>query len=93
LQTGIWYLPVHKLWISAGADYNIRTWKFSEAKDQSKIIADKMMFAHLKIITSIEELISPRLIASGSLDGHIKLWDLTDPSNPPILLTELRDPN
>ena len=52
-----------------------------------------MMLAHLKIITSIEELISPRLIASGSLDGHIKLWDLTDPSNPPILLTELRDPN
>ena len=51
------------------------------------------MIAHLKIITSIEELISPRLIASGSLDGKIKLWDLTDPSNPPILITELRDPN
>lgn len=51
------------------------------------------MIAHLKTITKIEELLSPRLIASSSLDGKIKLWDLTDASNPPILVTELRDPN
>jgi hypothetical protein len=38
------------------------------------------MLAHLKMITKIEELLSPRLIASSSLDGKIKLWDLTDPS-------------
>lgn len=81
------------MWISAGADYNIRTWKFNEFEDEAKIKPDKFMLAHLKTITSIEELISPRLIASGSLDGRIKLWDLTDPTIPPILLTELRDPN
>ncbi|EGR28930.1 hypothetical protein IMG5_166500 [Ichthyophthirius multifiliis] len=93
LQTGIFYLPIHKMWITAGADYNIRTWKFNQFQDQEKIHHDKLMIAHLKTITKIEELMSPRLIASSSLDGKIKLWDLTDPSNPPILITELRDPN
>ncbi|EGR30073.1 hypothetical protein IMG5_143010 [Ichthyophthirius multifiliis] len=93
LQTGIWYLPIQKLWISAGADYNIRTWNFDQYPDQTKIKQERLMLAHLKMITKIEELNSPRLIASSSLDGKIKLWDLTDSSHPPILVTELRDPN
>jgi WD40 repeat protein len=35
------------------------------------------------------ELYSPRLVASSSLDGKIKLWDIADRS----LMTELKSPN
>ncbi len=35
-------------------------------------------------------MISPRLVASCSLDGKIKLWDLNDPKCP-LLKTELKD--
>ena len=34
--------------------------------------------AHKRQITDIVELKSPRLVASCSLDGKIRLWDLAD---------------
>ena len=73
LQTGIWYLDLHRCWISAGADYNIRIWNFDDAEDGKKIKEDKLFLAHMKQITDICELQSPRLIASSSLDGTIKV--------------------
>lgn len=50
-----------------------------------------MLKAHKKKIMDVVELTAPRLIASASLDGKIKLWDLTDVE--PRLLTELKDPS
>jgi len=95
LQTGIWYLPLHKMWVTAGDDFNIRTWIFTPSMSNGdnkrfKLNHDKMLKAHKKKIMDIVELTAPRLVASASLDGKIKLWDLTD--NEPRLLTELRDP-
>lgn len=49
-----------------------------------------MLRAHSKKIMDIVELNAPRLVASASLDGKIKLWDLTE--SEPHLLTELKDP-
>ncbi len=48
LQTGIWFLPFHRLWITAGADYNIRTWDISKAEDKRKIEPSSMKIAHMK---------------------------------------------
>lgn len=36
----------------------------------------KFLSAHMGPITEIVELVSPRMIASASHDGKIKLWDL-----------------
>jgi len=83
-------LPYHRLWITAGADYNIRTWDLVKAEDKRKIEPTSMRIAHMKQITEITELYSPKLIATSSLDGTIKLWDFTDLSAP-TLKTELRE--
>ena len=42
----------------------------------------------MKQITEIVELNQPKLLASASLDGKIKLWDLADRT----LITELKSP-
>lgn len=48
LLTGIWYLPVHRVWITAGGDYNIRTWNFASADDKKKIEPSLLLIAHMK---------------------------------------------
>jgi hypothetical protein len=48
LQTGIWYLPVHKLWLTAGADYNIRGWEINFADKDRKDVELFCLHAHLK---------------------------------------------
>lgn len=45
----------------------------------------------MKQITDICELFSPRLLATCSLDGKIKLWELTDDKQT-VLKTALKDP-
>ncbi|KRW99211.1 WD40-repeat-containing domain [Pseudocohnilembus persalinus] len=90
LLTGIWYLPIHNIWITAGGDYNIRTYNFSLEDNKKKIQHQLLLIAHMKQITDICELQSPKLIASSSLDGKIKLWDINDLSNP-VNKTELKD--
>ena len=56
LQTGIWYMPLHKLWITAGADYNIRAWDIllSDKEEPGKELF--CLHAHMKQITEIVEL-------------------------------------
>ena len=49
-----------------------------------------MIKAHKNKIMDVVELIAPKIVASASLDGKIKLWDLADAE--PRLLTELIDP-
>lgn len=90
LQTGVWYLPLHDMWITSGVDCNLRTWDFSNlyAKDE-KIEPTTVLQAHLKQITEVVELVSPRIVASSSLDGKIKLWEITEGQ----LLATLHDPN
>jgi WD40 repeat protein len=86
-------LPFHGIWVTAGSDFNLRIWDFSIYKDGQKIVNKSPLIAHLKQITQVCELESPKLIASASLDGKIKLWDISDPQYPPILVTVLKDPN
>ena len=44
------YLDLHKLWVTAGSDYNLRTWDFQsdEAEDKKKIHETSKQLAHLK---------------------------------------------
>ena len=76
------------MWITAGADYNIRGWDIMLSDREAKGQELFCLHAHMKQITEIVELISPKLIASSSLDGKIKLWDLSDRT----LITELKSP-
>lgn len=46
----------------------------NEKETKGRII--KHLDAHTKLITDIVELTSPKLLASSSLDGKIKLWDM-----------------
>lgn len=77
-MTGIWYLPYHDLWVTAGADYNIRGWdiRMNDREASGRVI--KHLDAHMRPITDLVELISPKMLASASHDGKIKLWDLQD---------------
>lgn len=76
------------MWLTAGADYNIRAWDINFTEKDTPGQEIFCLYAHLKQITELVELYSPRLIASSSLDGKIKLWDLAERS----LMTELKSP-
>jgi len=44
LQTGIWYLEKHEVWVTAGADFNIRVWKiprFSNDDNEEECTEEK----------------------------------------------------
>lgn len=88
LQTGIWYLKDYKTWMTAGADFNLRTWKWN-LFEGAKIEEVLNFNAHTKQITDLVEITVPRLVASSSLDGRIILWDLVEG----IAVTELKDPS
>ncbi|EGR31708.1 hypothetical protein IMG5_103520 [Ichthyophthirius multifiliis] len=95
LQTGIWYLPLHKLWITADEENNLKTWYFIPSylyidSKHNKLKFDKILKFHSKKITDVCELNQPKIIVSSSLDGFICLWDIQDQE--PRLLADLRDP-
>jgi WD40 repeat protein len=78
IQSGIWYLPIHNRWITAGgADHTLRLWIMDEDgirtyKKGNEIIK---MIKHTKKVTSVIDIKNPRLIVSCGLDGNICLWD------------------
>ena len=89
LPTGIWYLENHKVWIIAGADNGLRSYVYGN-NDRTQSQYDKaVLLSHTKKITEVTEITIPKLVASSSLDGTIKLWDLADKT----LVTELKDSN
>lgn len=77
LQTGIWFLEGYKLWLTAGADYNLYPWSYNLSKNEFKQELPPLN-AHLQQITGIVEIVQPKLLASCSLDGRIVLWDLLE---------------
>lgn len=64
------------MWVTAGADYNIRAWDIQMNDKDSPGRVIKFLGAHMKPITDIVELVSPKMVASASHDGKIKLWDM-----------------
>ncbi len=91
LQTGIWYLEQHGKWLTAGADYNLRTWTWS-THDESITetgFHTPLNQEHTKQINEIIEITVPKMIASCSLDGKIKLWEIAEKT----FLSDLKDPS
>lgn len=87
LSTGIWWLSNHKIWVKAGADYNIRGYSWDPYNLELKL--QFVLQAHKKLITDIVEISSPKLMVSSSLDKRIMLYDLAEQK----LLTKFKDPN
>ena len=89
-------MEMHKIWITSGADYNLRTWGWSEKdlklnEENMEILYQKNLFkAHLQQITEVLEITTPKLIVSSSLDGNIKLWDINEQER--SLIAELKEP-
>ena len=87
LPTGIWYLENHKVWIIAGADNGLRSFAYGTSDKNPSPYDKAVLLSHTKKITEVTEISIPKLVASSSLDGTIKLWDLADK----VLMTELKD--
>ena len=71
----LWYFEEQKAWISACDDHHLRHWNM---KTGEEIHCFK---GHDQIILDVVEILNPLSIASGSLDGNILLWDLSDQKN------------
>eukprot|EP00347_Sterkiella_histriomuscorum_P013983 403362615 len=81
IQNGIWYLPNHDIWLSAGKDYKVHQWnvsKFEEIEQQSNF----HMFSfggHTDQIMDLVEIKIPNFcIATASLDRTIRLYNISE---------------
>ena len=74
LQTKIWFLPNHNMWLTAGTDFKIRKWNFSPLAKNSQI--GNPIEIHSDLVSDIQEITNPPCIATGSLDRTIVLYDL-----------------
>lgn len=77
------------MWITSGADNMIRYWDTKEEKIPENVIKCPLNQNHTKTITEIIEITVPKMIASCSLDGKIKLWDLSES----MFISDLKDPS
>ena len=83
---GIWYIASTDEWILATHDFFLEIWKL-DFHTNSVFNIERSFKAHDCLITDCIEITNSNLLASSSLDGKIKIWDLEDYS----LLTELTD--
>jgi len=74
VQTKLWFLPKHKVWLTAGKDFKLRQWNISPLADKKEMIEAVQL--HSDLITDCVEVLSPFCIATCSLDRSIVLYDL-----------------
>lgn len=89
IQQGIWYLPIHDRWITAGVDFVLRQWTMSE--EGIRPYGNKLV-KHSKKITKVIDIRNPKLIISCGLDGYICLWD-GDVTSSDNLVNTMEEPN
>jgi WD40 repeat protein len=74
IQSRIFYLPKHALWLTAGMDFMMRVW------DTQKTARDCLLGDPLKLhrdeITDCVELANPRCIITCSMDRTIVFYDM-----------------
>jgi len=76
IQTGIWYLPKHKTWITAGKDNIIREWDIWMGSTADCLLAS--FEDHEEEIMDVCEILSPLAIATASFDRTIRIYNLQD---------------
>ena len=74
IQTGIWFLPKHKTWITAGKDNVIREWDIWKGSTADCLLAS--FEDHTKDIMDVCEIHSPLAIATASFDKTIRIFNL-----------------
>jgi WD40 repeat protein len=78
LQIGVWYLPKHQAWLTAGKDNLLRQWFIQKAEDSyhesSQIIFE--IGGHTDQIMAVTEINVPFCIATASLDKTIRFYNL-----------------
>lgn len=83
---GIWYIKESNEWILATDDHFVEIW-ILDFHSKETFYLKREFKAHKDNITSCICVSNSRLLATASLDGMIKLWDLEEYE----LITELRD--
>jgi len=73
IQTGIWWLPTHLCWVTAGTDFVLRQWNIS-----TDLTEELMYKGHEATIMDVVEIKIPKCVASCSLDRMISLWSFDD---------------
>lgn len=86
LANGIWYMPKNKIWVTSTNTHNFIQWKVDPM--EKEFVKELQIFqGHEQMITDACEIILSGFIATSSLDGKIKLWDVEEQQ----LITELED--
>jgi WD40 repeat protein len=73
-EVEIRYLPLHRLWVLESVNSTLQV--FSSPK--SALLASRIVFRpHEEPITGIREVGSPLTLCTASLDGILKLWQIS----------------
>jgi len=74
-QHQLFYLPMHKVWVSSGKDLQMYRFTFT---DKNKLQLEKPQKLHDDQITSVVEVTIPcRCIITGGLDKRIVMFSMT----------------
>eukprot|EP00347_Sterkiella_histriomuscorum_P016786 403351858 len=76
IQTGIWFLPKHKTWVTAGKDNVIREWDIWKGSTADCLLVS--FEDHKKDIMDVCEIHSPLAIATASFDKTIRIFNLQE---------------
>ena len=73
VQSRIWYLPLHRLWVTAGRDYFIRSWEImrdNPLMNEAKFHTDEIM--------DLCEIDNPLCVATCGMDRRIVMYSVKD---------------
>ena len=72
-EVSVRYLPIHAMWCLESSNFQLQLFKSPKYSN----IEEKIVFKpHEHPLTAIEEISNPSALATGSLDGSVRLWNI-----------------